>query len=346
MTDNITNEYKGIVKKAQELLSDKEREWKPRYKGYLEGIKKFKRKIKVHEKDPLYHYTTISNESDNKPRIILRYKGQEVASLVTRNNETCLKLDKTTRKNNKEKLGINIPSLDNIDLVPWNSTNAKEFKNAFKPEGNKKNNSEHTVESALITEFNKKRKEQEKKIVGIQPIKLNGRRFQMPTPFKASELSASGKSNLTNALEKLQYSGNHGGGIDILARRKKGNKSYITVIELKYKEKNQTLPNPKNVMRQAIAYAVFIRELVRSDKANGKAWYKWFGMNAKSYDEPLTIKCVVAMPRIDNVDEMFEGQEISLKYDSKDKYPEDKLILHCITFKGKDISNLTKDKYF
>lgn len=341
MDDKITKEYDPVVKKAQKLLSDKEREWKPRYKGYLEEIKKFKMKVKAHEKDPLYHYTTISNDSNNKPRIILRYKGQEVASLVTRNNETYLKLDKKTRKNNKEKLGINIPSLDNIELVLWNSPKAKEFRNAFNPDINKNNNLEHTVESAIITEFNKKRKAQEKKIVGIQPIKLNNKRFQMPTPFGASTLSSSEKG-------ELKYSGNYGGGIDILARRKKGNKSYITVIELKYKEENKDLPNPENVMRQAIAYAVFIRELVRSEKASGKAWYKWFGMNEKFYADPLVIKCVVAMPGIkdEDVNKMFNGQEIQLKYDSKDKYPEDKLILHYITFKGKEINNLTKDKYF
>jgi len=123
-----------------------------------------------------------------------------------------------------------------------------------------KNNEEHNVESLLLSEFSKK-KSNSKQIKGIQPVKMCGNRFGMPTPISASN------------SDELNYSNQYGGGIDIFARTGKGRATYLTVIEVK--DENKAEEPPKDALIQAIKYAVFIRELLRSDC--GENWYKIFG---------------------------------------------------------------------
>ena len=77
----------------------------------------------------------------------------------------------------------------------------------------------------------------------------------MPTPFKASDHTPT-------------YRGKNGGGIDILACVRHGNSTRLGVIEIK----DETKPNEniELVINQAVTYACFIRELLRSK--SGDKW--------------------------------------------------------------------------
>jgi hypothetical protein len=98
-----------------------------------------------------------------------------------------------------------------------------------------------------LTEFSGKGKQIKK----IKPVRYQGIRFGMPTPLGASD------------HKKLKYSGFRGGEIDILARTGRGRATYLTVIEVK--DENKQNEPPKDALKQAIKYAVFIRELLRSE---------------------------------------------------------------------------------
>lgn len=117
---------------------------------------------------------------------------------------------------------------------------------------------EHRVENCLLREFNKT-VGIEKALCNIQPVKLYGLFFQMPTPLKASTHNP-----------KYQRKG---GGIDILARIKpiKGN-SRICVMEVK--DENKPVESQAKAMSQAVTYAVFIAHLLRSKF--GQHWWDFF----------------------------------------------------------------------
>lgn len=156
------------------------------------------------------------------------------------------------------------------EKVDWNSTKASDFRNSFKKESlnftsemtaaDRKypKSEEHRVENCLLREFNKK-VGIEKAICNIQPIKLYGLFFQMPTPLKAS-------------THHPEYQ-IKGGGIDILARIKpvKGN-SRICVMEVK--DENKPSESQAIAMSQAVTYAVFIAYLLRSK--SGQHWWNFF----------------------------------------------------------------------
>jgi hypothetical protein len=172
--------------------------------------------------------------------------------------------------------------------VKWNSPEGARFRNHFislengtleKPK-RKKGNEEHRLESKILTDFNK-RSSLEKALVGIQPVTLAGIRFGMPTSVGASGTS-----------EAPVYSKQNGGSIDILARKRaRDGKVYLHVIELKDKYES-----PVRVVKQAIQYAVFIRELLRSD--SGEDWWRLFGFKRK-LPEKLSITAMSLMPAKD-----------------------------------------------
>ena len=152
------------------------------------------------------------------------------------------------------------------------------------------------MESAFLTDLEKAQSSDK----ALKPVEINGKRFQMPTPFRASKLHNVSVKDDLGQDDKFSYAGRSGGGIDILACRIKDNHSFLTVIELK--DKKDSNEPPEKVMYQAIAYATFIHELVRSEKANGIDWYNLFLNNEKrKIPDELVIKCVVAMPGLNVV---------------------------------------------
>lgn len=310
-----------VIKEAQDLLL-KNSEWKNRYKGYAGNLLANIAVIKsnrsgFNEFPPLYFYISTTNAKNAKTKLLLdvRYRGQSVATLKANKNDITISTKGHDDKNLRD-FNCNI-KLNNIS---WRETQVTEFRKFFKNRlnsrntGNNKKNEEHNVENLLLSEFSK-RNSKSKQITGIQPIKIGGIRFGMPTPISASNHKA------------LKYSKQNGGGIDIYARTGKGRATYLTVIEVK--DENNSKEPPKDALKQAIQYAVFIRELLRSDC--GENWYEIFGFNG-AIPNNLTIRAVCAMPN-NNSDKSFAKHTYLIGVD--------KIECHYVYFKydGKQISD-------
>lgn len=310
-----------IIKEAQELLL-KKTEWKNRYKEYAELINvdfiKSNRN-RFREFPPLYFYISTANAKKAKRRLLLdvRYRGQSVAILKACQNDIVFST-KDKEINNQKHFGCNIELND----ISWSDKKACEFRKFFKNKVSTRNNEvksndEHNIENLLLIEFSK-RSRYNKQITGIQPVKMCGCKFGMPTPISASN------HNL------LSYSGPSGGSIDIFARTGGGRNTYLTVIEVK--DENKPKETPKDALKQAIQYAVFIRELLRSE--SGLNWYKTFGFKETLQKLPdiLTIRVACAMPD-DILDKSFARQTYSIE--------NDKIECHYIYFKydGKQLSD-------
>ncbi len=287
----------AIIKEAQALLL-KNSEWKNRYKGYAETLLANIDVIKLNrnrfnEFPPLYFYISTTNAKSAKKKLLLdvRYRGQSVATLKANQNDITLSTEKQENRNQRD-FNCNIKLND----ISWRETQVSEFRKFFKNRANSRNdndknkkNEEHNVENLLLSEFSKQ-KSNNKQITGIQPVRICGNRFGMPTPISASDHKA------------LKYANQYGGGIDIFARTGKGRATYLTVIEVK--DENNSKEPPEDALKQAIQYAVFIRELLRSDC--GGSWYKIFGFSG-AIPRNLTIRAVCAMPD-DFIDKSFAKQ--------------------------------------
>ena len=307
---NIEN----IIEEAQELLLNKP-EWKNRYKCYadnlLANIDVIKsNRSRFNEFPPLYFYISTTNANNAKTKLLLdvRYRGQSVATLKANKNSITIST-KEQDYNNLRDFYCKIKLND----IPWQEKQVSDFRKFFKNRTNSRNdndknkkNEEHNVENLLLSEFSK-RISNNKQITGIQPVKICGNRFGMPTPLSASDHKA------------LSYAKQRGGGIDIFARTGRGLATYLTVIEVK--DENNSKEPPEDALKQSIQYAVFIRELLRSDC--GENWYKIFGFNG-AIPKNLTIRAVCAMPN-DNSDQSFAKQTYLIGVD--------KIECHYIYFK-------------
>lgn len=315
---NIEN----IIKEAQELLL-KNSEWKNRYKGYadnlLANIDVIKsNRSRFNEFPPLYFYISTTTAKNAKTKLLLdvRYRGQSVATLKANKNSITISTKEQDDKNLRD-----FNCTIKLNDIPWKETQVSEFRKFFKNRDNSRNyddknkkNEEHNVENLLLSEFSK-RISNNKQITGIQPVKICGNRFGMPTPISASDHKA------------LKYANQYGGGIDIFARTGRGLATYLTVIEVK--DENNSKEPPEDALKQSIQYAVFIRELLRSDC--GENWYKIFGFNG-AIPKNLTIRAVCTMPN-DNSDQSFAKQAYLIGVD--------KIECHYIYFKydGKRLSD-------
>ena len=104
----------------------------------------------------------------------------------------------------------------------------------------------------------------------------------------------------------------------------------------------------------AIAYATFIRELIRCDAAKGNAnssWYALFGLNTKDLDKDLVIKCVVALPDVKDPNLFINAELSEIIIPDRNNQYKDKLLLHCINIELQDgdknkITKLIPDENF
>ncbi len=311
----------AIIREAQNLLSTNS-EWVERYDGYAKNLLSNidvirSNRSKFNEFPPLYFYISTTNAKNAKSKLLLdvRYRGQSVATLKTNNDSITLSTKEQDDKNLRD-FNCNIKLND----IAWQDTLSSKFRIFFKNRDYSRNfndknkkNEEHNVENLLLSEFSK-RKSNNKHLTGIQPIKICGNRFGMPTPISASNHKA------------LKYSKQYGGGIDIFARTGKGRATYLTVIEVK--DENNYKEPPIVALKQGIQYAVFIRELLRSDCGNN--WYKIFGFTGP-IPKNLTIRAACAMPD-DYSDNSFAKQTFLIG--------NDKIECHFIYFKY-DEKNIT-----
>ena len=295
------DEFKATIETVRGLLRDNP-EWVKRYAEYAKKLSTKTYSIssegkKFREWSPLYFYMNITNAKDSSESIKLdiRYLGQSIADLKC-NNKVTLDTSKYD-ESNKRDFDCEI----SLSKVAWDGGHAKEFRNYFKKniarktDSNKKSNEEHRLESLLITEFLKPK---EKNLSNIKAVTIGNYRFPMKTPISASNHG------------DIKYSANMGGGIDILARTGIGGETSLCIIEVK--DENNTIEPPKDALKQAIAYATFIRELLRSDE--GEKWWKLFGFR-RQLPKKLVLHAVCAMPLIENSDKSFESSKIDIDGD-------------------------------
>lgn len=313
----LEDEYINVIKITKQLL-DSYREWIDRYRNYIKKINDIREQLKkarqaFYVPKPFKLYMPISKAMN---RVFnLRFCGQDVADLkINTYNEVLIHFNKKARDifalmSNEDKVYF-----ENLEdkFYPWTGEEAKRFRSIVKgfPPEKLCGQPEHKLESELLDNFLQKTS-QGKEILNIQPITMlkGSGFFQMPTPLKASNA----KSGI------IEYSAEKGGGIDILARIGSGRNTHLAIIELKDKyEKNEP---PEKAICQAIAYATFIRELLRS-KESGEKWWSFFGFGG---DVPKSLKlfAIIAMPNSKNANKNFvynhDYDGINLSLDGKDK---------------------------
>lgn len=303
--ENSIAEIQKIISDTRNLLCDFEMNtqqfWGDIYQKYIEMINLNKDFIltarkKFHVPAPFGCYVTLGGLTRENKRIkqidfSLRVCGQEVAIIRVQNSEKPkLYMDEKKCKDNRKYFvqneSVEHPFQEEYTGVDWkNSAKAKKIRKFFAEldfSVIKTHFPEHKIEFLLLKEFAKNKKE-EKAILFIQPLKIANSILPFTTVVSASgnEVKKGGKNN-----------GALGGGIDILARTRKGNKSYLTVIEVK--DENKDKEPPLKVFKQAVSYAVFIRELLRS--SHGEDWWNFMGMSGK-IPQSLVIRVACAMPK-------------------------------------------------
>ena len=276
LTENRDLEY--IANEVRQWLQ-KDNSWVKRFSDYAKDIKDENDTIteikeNFHKSPNLNLYTCIS-DIKNK-RINIRYKGQSVG-YIKKDDKLKLQVNKTQKKRFNLEDKLHLEEELNCD---WDSPEATKFRKYFSQDIESKGQIEHRFESMLIEEFAKK-SSKDKELCNIQPVRVyNQLAFQMTTALKASDKEI---RMATNA---------RAGGIDILSRVKHGVETNLCVIELK----KDVLKDDKHadiVRAQGLAYAVFLRELLRS--SCGEEWYKIFGYSGK-IPEKLIINVCIAMP--------------------------------------------------
>lgn len=276
-----------IVKKASELLKEN-LEWDERYANYakkidLDQYARDRKKFRI--PSPLNIYSSISRvEKCTKytTSYDLRHQGQSIGEITVKNGEVYL--NTKGKKESNSKYFKYYKTWDS-DEVKWDSVDAKNFRKHFKSVKSSSHSPEHKIEQFLLSEFSKRTRASEKKLCSIQPVRLGGLFFQMPTPIKASDHN-----------KDIDYSKQYGGGIDILARIKdENNNAKLAIMELK--DENKQSEPQKKVMWQALAYATFIAYLLRS-KSGTFWWEKVFGFKEGSLlkDNPVEIIVATIMP--------------------------------------------------
>ena len=303
----------------------------------------------MHEFAPLYVYTTISsvNKANQHGELEyhLRYRGIPVAALKYNDSKEYFEL--TEKELGLEK--FNFPDKSNLAGVPWKGKNATRIREYFKNYTISDDTweKEARLESALITELRKSDRKA-KLISKIQPITLMDSRFQMRTAFAASELKnvfSETEREIASVFEYERGKGK-GGGIDLMCRVGTGRRTNLAIFELK--DENNSNEPPHAALSQALAYAVFIRILLRSDAANGTAWWEHLFGFTPPIPKKLTIDVVAAMPlkKGESSDSdskpFFANKSIKMsQVFGDDEYGDDEFKMHYMFF---DIDKSNNDR--
>jgi hypothetical protein len=322
--------YQVIIEETQKLLNENT-EWRKRYANYANLILKNYEFIKSSRKKfamtpELGVYLTVSSVREKTTTFSaqLRCLGRRVALVNFSKGELTISTPKDFG-GNLNSFGWN----KQLSKEKWHSSKAKEFRSFFHnlkidqaPDLLKKRK-EARIESLLLSEFTKSTG---KSLRNIQPIKIAGIRFPMPTPLKASDHSM------------VEYSGEDGGNIDIFVRTGRGKNAKLCVIELK--DENKESESAGDALKQAIKYAVFIRELLRSDA--GESWWKLFEFNRTGNNpipDNLILYVACAMPNKPDADISFADD---YNYNIRNDDHDDIIRLHYIYFDedGNEIKNI------
>lgn len=277
------------------LLKDNT-EWIGRFNKYACKVTKHVRQYNVNRKKfrvtpPLYKYSCISS-AEAGTEFDLRFYGQSVGKVKVSGNNITLNTKAQPMPSGEPYFDWEPSKLG--QHCDWHSIHATAFRQHFKNLTEWKSKSpEHSIENQLLAEFSKK-KSINKALCNIQPIRLSGCFFQMPSPFRASK------------SDDIVYPKNgNGGGIDILARVKHcNNESRLCICELK--DENKPSEPQAKAIKQAIAYATFIATLLNTPKASNDKWWNLFGFS-KEIPTPLNIDVVTIMPY--NGHDDLDGEE-------------------------------------
>lgn len=307
MKEMLKDEFMKVIEETRLILKDNN-EWRGRYADYANKIQSNTPCISsirsaFREWSPLKVYLNVTSAKGarNFVNFELRYMGQTVATLKGSKDKMHRLSTRGYDNPNSRDFGCNIPLAD----TDWGAENATKFRRFFRDRKGpraasaNKGNEEHRLESLLLTEFFKT-KSKEKSLLGIQPVTIAKVRFPMPTPISASN------------PKTIKYSGMRGGGIDILTRTGTGGRATrLCIMELK--DQNVKIEPPKAAMKRAIAYTVFVRELLRSDA--GLPWWKLFGFSG-TVPKQLRLYAACVMPSNENNDYSFDRLEPNIEKDS------------------------------
>ena len=295
-------DYQKFADMVQAELQGSDRSWIQQYAGYAQSLTHRKQQISAARKsfrvlEPLCCYITIGEIiREGRTAFDLRYLGQSVGSVIVKaNGRRVLRVSKEKANNSLAYFGYPLGEIADED---WSSGNlARQFRAFYQTLACRQDifprQQEHMVESALFSELEKTARSS-KTLAGIQPISyLPNTRFHMKTALKAS-----------SAAEDAVHVSPSGGEIDVFCRCRYGNRSRLTVIEVK--DENESGETFSLAIKQAIAYAVFIRELVRSDP--GPLWMSLWGMGRQPWKNGFTINAVAAMPKGDTTEFGFAKQ--------------------------------------
>lgn len=320
--------------------------WGSRYQEYIDKLDKAAlNRFKGAEKQfnvpaPFHLYMPLSkaiNECSSRRTLFeLRFHGQSVANIIVINNSkkvlVRIKAPKTITQIlteifmqnpassqsfenylGKKDRGKELQDYSKMDFLDWHSQAAADFRKIYlelekeiqsEPSLKKKlGQLEHDMECELLKNYSQK-SSNGKEILNIQPVMMGdtNARFQMAVPLRAC--------NAKSGPQNIAYSNKRSGNIDILARIGNGKGTKLAVLELK-DSYSKDEPAEK-VMHQAVAYAVFIRELLRSEC--GENWWKFFGFGG-DIPKKLEIKAIVVMPDYPNADTSFGGVELPIGND-------------------------------
>jgi len=317
MQVELIKKYQETFETTQNSLKENS-EWINRYAGYADMFKKNEEAFLKHldtlnnalNLKPTSHlalYLTTSRIKKTKLCFDLRFRGQSIAEISpVKNDKYNVKFAKDKKGRNRNEVKENA---DDFTCMPIDLL--KELNKRLNNE-DIEHNKEHLIESVLLGNFSLP-DAAGKCFKGIQPIKYAGCRFAMPTPFSASKAKDG----------KVKYSGFRGGSIDIFTRT---TGKHISVIELKDESAEEEAKElPEDAIRQAIVYATFIRELLRTPKAKSDDWYDIFGFTS-NVPKKLNIKTIIAMPYSDKNSTSFKNIKLN--------FPEsgDTLELHYFYF--------------
>lgn len=314
-----------------DLLDQHKQDWPKRYGDYIGKLLKAEKYIRslsrIFGSSPnLTFYLPISKALSAKSDSIdfdVRYKGQSVATLRIRSksykgNGIDITLRIETEKNGQYFRGYpaELSSIRTNQDIGWHSAEARKFRKFFADSPPEGKSLEHNFESQLLNDF---AQAADKKLPRIRPVTVFGKRFQMPTPLSSSKA----KDGIVRYAK-----GNMQGGIDILARHGLGRGVCLTVVELK--DACDPQEPPEKAIMQAIAYATFLRTLLRTKEASPTDWWKFFGFSGNKVPDKLKIKAVIAMPTGKYNDTPFALEKITFSADPV--HPDDYIELHYLYF--------------
>ena len=218
--------------------------------------------------DRLNVYLSYSMATARTPTFSLRFLGQEVGKILSRNGKdnTRLRVTKHHEESTRNAFGIDFVAR----TCDWKSEDASKFRESFRdPKKMGPHSPEHWIESRFLEEM---RTKDRSKFCGtlknIQPVLLHGCPFQCPVPIGASE-----------GRPKQSPRAN----IDILAR---GAGRRLAVWELKR-------PGiTAHSLDQVYIYAVTLAKMLRSN--HGDKWFRFFGFNGP-VPKSLELDAVVAV---------------------------------------------------